>query len=74
MQSNSYGVEGILREDYKMDKVMVVLTGPTAVGKTKLSIDLAKAIGGEIISADSIFCVSYFDCLFCGLFTYLKRN
>lgn len=33
---------------------LVVLTGPTAVGKTKLSIQLAKAIGGEIISADSM--------------------
>ena len=34
---------------------LVVLTGPTAVGKTKLSIALAKAIGGEILSADSIY-------------------
>lgn len=34
-------------------KKLVVLTGPTAVGKTKLSIELAKRIGGEIISADS---------------------
>lgn len=33
---------------------MVILTGPTAVGKTALSIRLAKAIGGEIISADSM--------------------
>ena len=33
---------------------MIVLTGPTAVGKTKLSIALAKAVGGEIISADSM--------------------
>ena len=33
---------------------LVVLTGPTAVGKTKLSIALAKAIGGEILSADSM--------------------
>lgn len=33
---------------------LVVLTGPTAVGKTKLSIELAKAIKGEIISADSM--------------------
>lgn len=31
---------------------LVILTGPTAVGKTALSIDIAKAIGGEIISAD----------------------
>ena len=36
-----------------MDK-LVVLTGPTAVGKTSLSINLAKAINGEIISADSM--------------------
>ena len=34
-------------------KPLVVLTGPTAVGKTKASIGLAKVIGGEIISADS---------------------
>ena len=33
---------------------MIVLTGPTAVGKTKLSIALAKACNGEIISADSM--------------------
>ena len=33
-------------------KKLVILTGPTAVGKTALSIDLAKTIGGEIISAD----------------------
>ncbi len=33
---------------------LVVLTGPTAVGKTDLSIRLAKRIGGEIISADSM--------------------
>ena len=35
-------------------KPLIVLTGPTAVGKTKLSIALAKAVGGEIISADSM--------------------
>lgn len=33
---------------------LIVLTGPTAVGKTDLSIKLAKAVNGEIISADSI--------------------
>lgn len=33
---------------------LVILTGPTAVGKTKTSIMLAKRIGGEIISADSM--------------------
>ncbi len=35
-------------------KPLIILTGPTAVGKTKLSVELAKAIGGEIISADSM--------------------
>lgn len=37
-----------------MKRPLIVLTGPTAVGKTKLSIALAKAVGGEIISADSM--------------------
>lgn len=35
-------------------KPLIILTGPTAVGKTALSISLAKAVGGEIISADSM--------------------
>lgn len=35
-------------------KPLIILTGPTAVGKTQLSIGLAKAINGEIISADSM--------------------
>ena len=34
-------------------KPLVTLVGPTAVGKTSVSIDLAQAIGGEIVSADS---------------------
>jgi len=37
-----------------MKQPLIILTGPTAVGKTKLSIDLAKAVNGEIISADSM--------------------
>ena len=35
-------------------KPMVILTGPTAVGKTELSIRLAKILNAEIISADSM--------------------
>lgn len=35
-------------------KPLIILTGPTAVGKTKLSIALANAVNGEIISADSM--------------------
>lgn len=42
-------------------KPLVVLTGPTAVGKTGLSIRLAKAVGGEIISADSMQVYRYMD-------------
>ena len=35
------------------DKILV-LAGPTAVGKTELSIRLAKALNGEIVSTDSM--------------------
>jgi len=37
-----------------MKQPLLILTGPTAVGKTALSISLAKAVNGEIISADSM--------------------
>ncbi len=40
---------------------LVVLTGPTAVGKTALSVLLAKTIGGEIISADSMQVYRHMD-------------
>lgn len=33
--------------------MVIVITGPTAVGKTKLSVELAKLLNGEIINADS---------------------
>ncbi len=41
-----------MTEDKK--KKLIIITGPTAAGKTDLSIGLAKLIGGEIISADSM--------------------
>lgn len=44
-----------------MKKPLIILTGPTAVGKTKASIQLAKAIGGEIISADSMQVYRHMD-------------
>ncbi|MCI8296749.1 MAG: tRNA (adenosine(37)-N6)-dimethylallyltransferase MiaA [Lachnospiraceae bacterium] len=40
---------------------LIILTGPTAVGKTALSIRLAKALGGEIISADSMQVYRHMD-------------
>ncbi len=34
--------------------MIIVITGPTGVGKTKLSVELAKKVNGEIINADSM--------------------
>lgn len=42
-------------------KPMVILTGPTAVGKTALSIELAKRINGAVISADSMQVYKHMD-------------
>lgn len=42
-------------------KPLIILTGPTAVGKTALSVQLAKRVGGEIISADSMQVYKYMD-------------
>lgn len=42
-------------------KKLIILTGPTAVGKSALSVALAKRIGGEIISADSMQVYKYMD-------------
>lgn len=42
-------------------KPLIILTGPTAAGKTELSIALAKACGGEIISADSMQVYKHMD-------------
>ncbi len=36
-----------------MDRLLLVLIGPTAVGKTALSLELARRFNGEIVSADS---------------------
>ncbi len=40
---------------------LVILTGPTAVGKTALSVELARSINAEIISADSMQVYRYMD-------------
>ena len=39
----------------------MILTGPTAVGKTALSTELARALDGEIISADSMQVYQHMD-------------
>ncbi len=50
-----------MSESQTKRRPLVVLTGPTAVGKTKLSIALAKAINGEILSADSMQVYKHMD-------------
>ena len=42
-------------------KKLIILTGPTAVGKTKLSIEIARMLNAEIISADSMQVYKYMD-------------
>lgn len=44
-----------------MNNKILVLAGPTAVGKTALSIELAKRLNGEIISTDSMQIYKYMD-------------
>ncbi|RDW17762.1 tRNA (adenosine(37)-N6)-dimethylallyltransferase MiaA [Oceanobacillus chungangensis] len=44
-----------------MKKTVVAIVGPTAVGKTKLSIEMAKRFNGEIISGDSMQVYKGFD-------------
>ncbi len=45
---------------HKMDQILII-AGPTAVGKTKLSIALAKALDGEIMNADSMQIYRHMD-------------
>lgn len=47
--------------DTETKKKLIVLTGPTAVGKTALSVRLARALDGEIISADSMQVYRHMD-------------
>lgn len=44
-----------------MKEPLIVILGPTAVGKTDVAIELAKKIHGEIISADSMLIYKYMD-------------
>lgn len=44
-----------------MKQKLIVISGPTAVGKTDLSIKLAQKLNGEIISADSMQIYKYMD-------------
>lgn len=44
-----------------MKKPLIIIAGPTATGKSSLSIELAKKINGEIVSADSMQVYKYMD-------------
>src|SRR5690554_5418080 len=44
-----------------MKEKLVIITGPTAVGKTELSIEVAKRFNGEIISSDSMQIYKHMD-------------
>lgn len=51
--SSSFSPNG-LHKGCDLKPQAVVLTGPTAVGKTELSLELARELNAEIISADSV--------------------
>ena len=51
-----YWVQGV----EKKPKIVIIL-GPTAVGKTKLALELAMDFGGEIVSADSMQVYRHLD-------------
>ena len=44
-----------------MEKRVIFVLGPTAVGKTKYAIEIARALGGEIVSADSMQLYKFMD-------------
>lgn len=44
-----------------MKKQIIIIAGPTAVGKTEYAIEIAKAVNGEIVSADSMQLYKYMD-------------
>ncbi len=46
-----------------MTKQIILIAGPTASGKSKLAISLAKKLGGEIINADSMQVYKEFEIL-----------
>lgn len=54
-------MEGAIGQDMQQDKPLIIVTGPTAVGKTELSVRLARQVNGAVISADSMQVYKYMD-------------
>jgi tRNA dimethylallyltransferase len=50
-----------MQQDLNNKPKIVIIVGPTAVGKTDISIATAKSLNGEIISADSAQVYKYMD-------------
>src|SRR5574341_874273 len=51
----------ISKNSVKDEPKLLAILGPTAVGKSKLGIEIAKRIGGEIVNADSLQVYRYLD-------------
>ena len=56
-------VEQIGQERHRQERLipLLVVAGPTAVGKTKISLALSQRLDGEIVSADSVQVYRYLD-------------
>lgn len=61
IQPNTWKSDSQIMAPDPMKRPLIVLTGPTAVGKTGLSLRLAKALGGQVISADSMQVYRHMD-------------
>src|SRR5262245_25768154 len=59
--NNQISTNGTQRASHIERPKVIVVAGPTAVGKTALSIDLAQMFNGEIINADSRYLYQGFD-------------
>lgn len=59
--NNQHDTNGATNASHRERLKVVVVSGPTAVGKTALSIEIAEKFGGEIINADSRYLYQGFD-------------
>ncbi len=58
MKKNNSGTE---RARLTLKQKVVIILGPTGIGKTRLVLDLAQRVNGEIVSADSVQVYRYMD-------------
>lgn len=62
--------------DNKKKEKVIVISGPTGAGKTRLALELAKRLNGEIISADSVQVTSFIEqyCCCCVFGKKMKKE